>query len=426
MRNRLKDKITMETTMNISKIQIIFCVAFLSMWMACGKTMPFDCATPIILGPILRQMRSVDDMIEDGKNVEKWHDPAKWPSLQYVFEISECPLPKGEKRYDRIVQVKYDRVMGTTIHFDFVGGEKGKTEADAGKDSSEKDGRNSYSLTKIIEEENIRYVIEHNGETKGWPNVDALAGKDILDKKNEIDYKVTELVWEKKYSHVFRLYVKDGLIVKLGHWEPSGVENQYDQSILEEANGIQFEDAEYTKLSKESLLSVYKGECLWLRLPAGRHQAEIRLQPVGDILPKSKKRFWGMLLFPDKPLTVDFEFFDNHVRHLYITSRRGNDPFGRGPGERIIYYIMNRWEAQDGHFVLTDAVFYDKWSNTDLSVHFHRNLGLKDYCKSKRGVLTDMLQWEENGANRKCVTVAEQKKVIEEVMRSLGVELPKE
>ena len=63
--------------MNISKIQIIFCVAFLSMWMACGKTMPFDCATPIILGPILRQMRSVDETIGDGKGVEKWHDPSK-------------------------------------------------------------------------------------------------------------------------------------------------------------------------------------------------------------------------------------------------------------------------------------------------------------------------------------------------------------
>ena len=414
--------------MNISKIQIIFCVAFLSMWMACGKTMPFDCATPIILGPILRQMRSVDDTIEDGKRVERWHDPSKWPSLPYVFEISECPLPDGEKRYDRIVQIKYDRMLGKSYHFDLVTEKKGK-------DNSEKKGVKQYelttysigySLTKIIEGEKMRYVIEHHGENKGWPNVDVLAGRDILEKKNEIDYMVTEIVWEKEYSHVFRLYVKDGLIVKLVHLEPSGVENQYDQSILEAANGIQFEDAEYTKLSKESLLSVYKGECLWLRLPAGRHQAEIRLQPVGDILPKSKKRFWGMLLFPDKPLTVDFEFFDNHVRHLYITSRRGNDPFGRGPGEQIIYYIMNRWEAQDGHFVLTDAVFYDKWSNTDLSVHFHRNLGLKDYCKSKRGVLTDMLQWEENGANRKCVTVAEQKKVIEEVMRSLGLELPKE
>ncbi len=414
--------------MRISKIQIMLCVTFLSLWAAWGKPMPFDCATPIILGPILRQMRSVDWTMEDGKGVEKWHDPSKWPSLLYMFEISECPLPDGEKRYDRIVQVKYDRVMGTSYHFDLVGGKSGKnkTNAAAGRDILEKDSRNSYSLTKIIEGEKMRYVIEQSGEKKGWPNVDVLAGRDILEKENEIDYKVTELVWEKRYSHVFRLYVKDGLIMKLGHLEPSGVEHHYYQSIMEAADGIQFEDAEYTKLSKESLLNIYKGECLWLRLPAGRHQAEIRLQPVGDILPKSRRRFWGMLLFPDKPLTVDFEFFDNHVRHLYITSHRGNDLFERGQEERIVYYIMNKWEAHEEHYVLTDAVFYDKWSNTDLSVHFHGNLGLKEYFKGKRGVLTDTVQWEENGTNRKCITAAQQKKDVEELMQSLGLDLPKE
>ena len=405
--------------MNISKIQIIFCVAFLSMWMACGNTMPFDCATPIILGPILRQMRSVDDTIEDGKRVERWHDPSKWPSLPYVFEISECPLPDGEKRYDRIVQVKYDRMLGKSYHFDLVTEKKGK-------DNSEKKGVKQYELTTYYIGNETTYQIKQDGDFKGLSKVDVLAGRDIIDKQNEVDYKVTELVWEKRYSHVFRLCVKDGLVVKVAHLEPSGVENQYYQSIMEAADGIQFEDAEYTKLSKESLLNIYKGECLWLRLPAGRHQAEIRLQPVGDILPKSRRRFWGMLLFPDKPLTVDFEFFDNHVRHLYITSRRGNDQFGRGPGERIVYYIMNKWEAPDGHYVLTDAVFYDKWSNTDLSVHFHRNLGLKEYFKGKRGVLTDMLQWEENGMNHKCITAAEQKKTLVETLKSLGLEPPKE
>ena len=76
--------------------------------------------------------------------------------------------------------------------------------------------------------------------------------------------------------------------------------------------------------------------------------------------------------------------------------------------------------------VLTDAVFYDKWSNTDLSVHFHRNLGLKEYFKGKRGVLTDMLQWEENGMNHKCITAAEQKKTLVETLKSLGLEPPKE
>ena len=414
--------------MHMNKIQIILYVTLLSLWAVGKEPMTFDCATPIILGPILRQMRSVDDTIEDRKRVERWHDPSKWPSLLYVFEISECPLPDREKRYDRIVQVKYDRMMGTSLHFDLIGGKKEKITGDAvaGRVILEKGGRNSYNLTKIINGESIRYVIEQSGENKGWPNVDVLAGRDILDKKNKSDYKVTELVWEKRYSHVFRLCMKDGLVVKLVHLEPSGVENQYYQSIMEEADEIQFEDAEYTKLSKESLLNIYKGECLWLRLPTGRHQAEIRLQPVGDILPKSRRRFWGMLLFPDKPLTVDFEFFDNHVRHLYITSRRGNDQFGRGPGERIVYYIMNKWEVPDGHYVLTDAVIYDKRSNTELSVHFHRNLGLKEYFKGKRGVPTDMLQWEENGMNHKCITAAEQKKTLVETLKSLGLEPPKE
>ena len=409
----------MEITMHMSKIQIILCVSFISLWAAGEESIPFDCTTPIILGPILRQMRSVQGPVKAGKEAEMWHDPSKWPWLTYMFEISECPLREGEKNYDRIVQIKYDRMLGKSYHFNLVTEKKRK-------DSSEKKGVKSYELTTYYHGNETTYQIKHDGEYKGLPDVDVLSGMDILEKEGNLNYKVTQLVWEKEYSHVFRLHVKDGLVMKVVHLEPSGVVHEYHQTIRDKVDSIQFEDAEYTKLSKESLLNIYKGECLWLRLPTGQHEMEIRLQPVCDILPKSQRRFWGMLLLHDKPLTVDFEFYDRNVRHLYITSHRGKDLLGRNASDRIMYYILNGWEPQDGKYCLSDAAFYDKWSNIVLNAHFYTNHGLKEYSKGKRGVLTDMLQWEENGANCKCITVAQQKKALEETLKSLGLEPPKE
>ena len=406
----------MEITMHMSKIQIILCVTFLSLWGVCGKPMPFDCATPIILGPILQQMRSVQGPVKIGKTAELWNDSAKWPSLTYVFEISECPLPDMKKRYDRIVQIKYDRMLGKSYHFNLVTEKKEKV------NSVKKDGP-PYELTTYYYEGNKTICQSKQiDDCKGLSDVDVLAGRDILEKQGNIDFKVTELVWEKEYSHVFRLHVKDGLVMKLVHLEPSGVVHEYHQSIKDKVDGIRFENAEYTKLSKESLLNIYKGECLWLRLPTGRHEAEIRLRPVCDLLPKSQRRFWGMLLMPDKPLTVDFEFCDQNVRHLYISSHRGKDLFGRDADNRIMYYIMNVSEAQDGKYCLLDAAFYDKWSNIVLRAHFYENLGLKEYSKGKRGVCADMMQWKENGANHKCFTAAQQKKDLEETLKSLGID----
>ncbi len=356
--------------MRNSKIQIMLCVTILSLWAACGEPMPFDCATPIILGPILDQMRTIEELCGTAHLSKNWYDPNIWPSIPYVFEIMDCPLSVGKYKYDRIVQVKFDRALAHVCHLT--------------EDKKQKK-RDEFYLVDVLD---------------SW---------DPLDSKEKASYRAMIISLEKEYSHIFRLFVKDGLVMKIEHMEPSDTVHVYNQTIKDKANAMHFDDAEYTKLSKESLLEVFTGECLWLRLPPGRHEAKIRLQPADDILSKKERIFCGIMEFPDKPLLVDFDFQDKEVRRLSITSRRGNGQSGGKNKDCITYFLMNQRknEIGNGYFV-TDAIFYDKWSNNDLRAHFDQNLGLRKYSKGPRGVLKDILQWEANGANRKCYTVTQQ------------------
>ena len=365
-----ESKATMEITMRISKIQIMLCVTFLSLWAACGEPTSFDCATPIILGPILDQMRTIEELCGTAHLSKNWYDPNKWPSIPYVFDIMECPLSVGKYKYDRIVQVKFDRKISHTSHLSL----------------------------KVSQERN-----------EAFDMVDVLSGNDPLDGDKDIRYVAMILALEKEYGHIFRLFVKDGLVMKIEHMEPSDVVHVYEQTIKDKANAIHFDNEEYAKMSKNVLLEFYSGECLWLRLPPGRHEAKIRLQPADDILSKKERIFCGIMEFPDKPLLVDFDFQDKEVRRLSITSRRGNGQSGGKNKDCITYFLMNQRknEIGNGYFV-TDAIFYDKWSNNDLRAHFDQNLGLRKYSKGPRGILKDILQWEANGANRKCYTVTQQ------------------
>ena len=356
--------------MRISKIQIMLCVTFLSLWAACGEPTSFDCATPIIMRPILDQMRTIEELCGTAHLSKSWYDPNIWPSVPYVFEIMDCPLSVGKYKYDRIVQVKFDRALAHVCHL--------------AEDKKQKK-RDEFNLVDVLDT---------------W---------DPLDSKEKACYRTMFISLEKEYSHIFRLFVKDGLVMKIEHMEPSDTVHVYEQTIKDKANAVHFDDAEYVKLSKESLLEVFTGECLWLRLPPVRHEAKIRLQPVDDIQSKKEGIFCGIMEFSGKRLLVDFDFQDKEVRRLSITSRREKGQSGRKYKDCITYFLMNQRKTENGNsYFVTNAIFYDKWSNNDLRVHFDQNLGLREYSKGPRGVLKDILQWEANGANRKCYTVLQQ------------------
>ena len=378
----------MEITMNISKIQIMLCVSFLSMWAMCGELMPFDCSMPIILGPIIEQMRVIEELCGTARLNRNWRNPAIWPSVSYVFEIMDCPLSVGKNKYDRIVQVKYDRVLARVCNFTAMDPKK---------------------------------------MNDNWNVVDVLNGMDPLDGQNEAHYKAFVLMLDKQYDHIFRLFVKDGLVMKIEHMEPSNAVHVYSQTIKDKANAVHFDDAEYAKLSKEALLDIYKGECLWLRLPHGRHEAKIQLRPADDIQLQKQRCFVGIIDFHAKALGVDFAFFDKEVRHLAVSHYRVSNQSPKEDKDWITYFDMKRKKRQNGNgYFITDAVFYDKWSNTDLRVQFNENLGLRKYSKGVRGVLKDILQWDENGANRKCYTAAQQQQNLANTTKTIGMNQQKE
>ena len=321
--------------MRTGKIQIILLTVIMSLRGMAQLATPFDCTTPIILKPILMEMRSKEPPIDYSKHDNKWQDPSNWPALPCVFEIKDCTPREGEHGYDRIAEITFDKPSG----------------------------------------------------------------------------------------HVFRLFVTDGVVMRMEHAEPSGEVHTYRQTIKEVADGLHFKDAEYTRLSRESLLKIYTGECLWLRLPKGRHAAIVHLCSSGNN-PQSPI-FQGGITFPDKPLSVYFRFKNQDIHGLYITSHRGaKDPLGMGAKDKIIYYIMNRWENGTDAYV-TDAVFYDKWSNIELGVHFHQNLGLKQYCIGKRGLPCYIFEWEKDGAKRKRHSREKFEKIMDLYLKNHGIEPPR-
>ena len=174
-------------------------------------------------------------------------------------------------------------------------------------------------------------------------------------------------------------------------------------------------------------MDIYKGECLWLRLPHGRHEAKIQLRPADDIQLQKQRCFVGIVDFHDKALGVDFAFFDKEVRHLAVSHYRVSNQSPKENKDWITYFDMKRKKRQNGNgYFITDAVFYDKWSNTDLHVQFNENLGLRKYSKGVRGVLKDILQWDENGANRKCYTAAQQQQNLANTTKTIGMNQLKE
>ena len=76
--------------------------------------------------------------------------------------------------------------------------------------------------------------------------------------------KIIDVSYECPSQHVFRLFVKDGLVMRLEHTEPSGEVHAYSQTIMNKLDKLHFADETYTLLSKECNLAICRGECLWL------------------------------------------------------------------------------------------------------------------------------------------------------------------
>ena len=319
--------------MNNSKIQIILCVMFLSLWAAGEESIPFDCTMPIVLEPVLTSIQSREEPSDTQKSSGgTFMEPPEGPPVACVFETRECKPREEEMEYDRIVEVTFDKPSG----------------------------------------------------------------------------------------HVFRLLVKDDLVMRIEHTDPSGEMRVYYQTLLHWLDRLDFKDEEYTRLSRESYLKICTGECLWLRLPTGRHVAEIRLMET-NAYERQKRIFKGRMEFPDKPLTVHFSFIDGVLHHLYVFGFRNRDHAMSDP--KIVYYILNRAPSGTwlGHCIF-QASFLDKWSHSLLHVQFYKNMGLREYSKHQLLAPADIIKWEENGLKRKRYTPAQQSKMTMKWLKSIGID----
>ena len=69
---------------------------------------------------------------------------------------------------------------------------------------------------------------------------------------------IVEVSYECPSRHVFKLFVNDGLVMRMEHTEPSGEIHVYKQTIMDKLDKLHFDDEKYTQLSRECNLSICK------------------------------------------------------------------------------------------------------------------------------------------------------------------------
>jgi len=144
-------------------------------------------------------------------------------------------------------------------------------------------------------------------------------------KDGKLEYdKIMDVSYECPSRHIFRLFIKDGLVMRLEHTEPSGEVHAYSQTIMNKLDKLHFADETYTLLSKECNLAICKGECLWLLLPDGRHQADFDVKVAISMM---KLDFIGEMSLPQEHMIYKFCFWDRFMKNasmLYTGEERSS------------------------------------------------------------------------------------------------------
>ena len=200
-------------------------------------------------------------------------------------------------------------------------------------------------------------------------------------------------------SHVFLMFIMDGLVVRLEHIEPTGKKHVYKQIIIDKLDKLFFADEKYTQLSKECILSIYKKECLWLLLPDGRYQVEF---DVAVAISMMKLDFFGEISLPREQLIYKFCFWDRFTKNasmLYTGEKRSTKL------KKFPFHVITRTNGNTiEDCLLSSGSVHDKLTDTGFDAQFHKNLGIKFYSSNEKENFGDAIIWDEKGKEDKRLT----------------------
>ena len=263
---------------------------------------------------------------------------------------------------------------------------------------------------------------EHNKNIKTFPNPQKypssswnfILSTHPLKDDNQGYEKMMEISYDIPSKNVFRLFIKDGIVMKLEHIEPSGKVNVYKQTILDKLEKMQFVNEEYTILSKKCTLAVYKNECLCLQLADGTYQAKIELQADEN---GNEIHFIGDLSLLEAKLNYKFSFYNKNL-YLSVIQYSGEDRIRQLRGRP--YYILRKGEYRNKtDYFIRSASVHDKQSDSGFDVSFHSNMGLASYSSNIKDEFGDMINWNEKGEETKRVKANEIKKLIKQIEQTV-------
>ena len=219
-------------------------------------------------------------------------------------------------------------------------------------------------------------------------------------KPKDVEYdKIVEVSYECPSHHVFRLFVKDGLVMRMEHTEPSGEVHVYSQTIMNKLDKLHFADETYTLLSRKCNLAICKGECLWLLLPDGRHQADFDVKVAISMM---KLDFIGEMSLPKEHLIYKFCFWDRFMKNASMLYT------GEGRSSKLKNFPLHTitrvsGERSDESWIGGGSV-HDKLTDSGFDAQFHKNMGIKFYTSNEKDKFGDAVTWDENGKEVKRVS----------------------
>ena len=228
---------------------------------------------------------------------------------------------------------------------------------------------------------------------------------------------IVEVSYECPSRHVFKLFVNDGLVMRMEHTEPSGEIHVYKQTIMDKLDKLHFDDEKYTQLSRECNLSICKGECLWLLLPDGKYQADFDVEVAISMM---KVDFIGEMSLPRENLIYKFCFWDRFMKNgsmLYIGEERS--------AKRKIFpfHVITRTngDTMEDCWIGSGSV-HDKVTDTGFDAQFHKNMGIRFYTSNEKDNFGDAVIWDEKGKENKRLS----SKKFEEVVIKSFTPVPKQ
>lgn len=183
-----------------------------------------------------------------------------------------------------------------------------------------------------------------------------------------------------KLNAEFRLYINNGIVMKIEQINSNKPVAVYRQTIKDKIDKIHFNDSRYEKLSKDTLNKIYAAEPVLLRLNEGNNGAEVTLTVDKDV-------DTGIVKFENCNFEYRFCCYKGQLENsvLFINNH---------PNKKIVFSITLTKN------VVTLANVYDNEAKNGFDCNFHYNMGLKFYLTMKNGLFNNVFIWSLNGIKR--------------------------